>query len=74
MRGIGTVVRTAGGVAVARSHDESHPAIGESVIDGSLETVGRVVDVIGPVDRPYVVIAPHDDTPASLLNQRLYVR
>ena len=74
MRRVGTVVRTAGGVAVARSADESHPAVGAPVVDDALERVGRIVDVMGPVSRPYLVISPAETTPAELLNRRLYVR
>lgn len=74
MRRVGTVVRTAGGVAVARSPDGSHPDIGATVVDDALETVGRVVDVMGPVSRPYLVIAPQGTSPAALLNRKLYVR
>lgn len=74
MRRIGTVVRTAGGVAVARSPDESHPGVGAMVVDDALATVGRVVDVMGPVSRPYLVVSPTDGPPADLLNERLYVR
>ena len=74
MRRVGTVVRTAGGMAVVRSPDESHPGIGAGVVDETLERVGRVVDVMGPVARPYLVVAPTTDRPADLLNERLYVR
>ncbi len=75
MRRVGTVVRAAQGLAVARSPDDSHPAVGEAVVDERLESAGRVVDVMGPVDRPYVVVAPTDGrSPASLLDAKLYVR
>ena len=73
MRRVGTVVRTKGGLAVARSPDEGHPDIGSTVLDEGLEAVGRVVDVIGPVGRPYVVVTP-DGPPAALLDAKLYVR
>jgi len=74
MRRVGTVVRTAGGVAVARSPDDSRPDIGDMVVDDALDAVGRVVDVFGPVDRPYFVVTPDAGSPAALLNERLYVR
>lgn len=74
MRRVGTVVRTAGGVAVARSPDERHPDVGEPVVDEALATVGSVVDVMGPVSRPYLVISPSESNPADLLNERLYAR
>ena len=73
MRRLGEVVRTVGGVAVVRAPDDSRPRIGEMAIDESLETVGRVVDVMGPVDRPFLVVST-DDSPASLLNEQLYAR
>ena len=75
MRRAGVVVRTAPGLAVVRSPDDGHPAIGTEVVDEGLDPAGRVVDVIGPTDRPYVVVKPADGrTPASLLDAKLYVR
>lgn len=75
MRRVGTVVRTAQGLAIARSPGESHPDIGATVVDEGLEAAGRVVDVMGPTDRPYVVVRPSGDrAAASLLDAKLYVR
>ena len=59
MRRVGTVVRTAGELAIARGDSGADPPrIGATVVDESLSTVGRVVDVFGPVDRPYVAVTP----------------
>jgi RNA-binding protein len=75
MRRVGTVSRAAQGLAVVRSDDEGHPDIGTPVVDESLSTVGRVVDVFGPVARPYVAVSPAEGhTPAGLLGTKLYVR
>lgn len=75
MNRVGTVTHRQASVIVVRSDDDSHPAIGETVIDQSLDPVGRVVDVIGPVDRPYVIVDPDADRDtAALLDTRLYVR
>jgi len=75
MRRVGTVVRAVQGLAVARSPDDTHPPIGVTVVDESLEPVGRVVDVIGPTSRPYVVVTPtRDASPVALLDAKLYVR
>ncbi|MFB6353966.1 MAG: H/ACA ribonucleoprotein complex subunit GAR1 [Halobacteriales archaeon] len=75
MRRAGTVVRTAQGLAVVRSPDEAHPDIGTGLVDERLDAAGRVVDVIGPTDRPYLVVDPADETdPAALLDAKLYVR
>jgi len=73
MRRVGTVVRAVGGVAVARCPDDDHPGIGASGLDDGVATVGRVVDVMGPVARPYLVVAT-EGSPAALLNDPLYVR
>ena len=73
MRRLGEVVRVVGSVAVVRAQDDSPPRIGETAIDESLATVGRVVDVMGPVDRPFLVVST-DEPPASLLNEQLYAR
>ncbi|GAB3701984.1 H/ACA ribonucleoprotein complex subunit GAR1 [Halorubrum pallidum] len=76
MRRVGTVVRTAGGLAIARAEaGEEPPRIGSSVVDESLSTVGRVVDVFGPVDRPYVAVTPNDGVGlASLVGGKMYAR
>lgn len=76
MRRVGTVVRTAGGLAIARAEPgEDPPRIGSSVVDESLSTVGRVVDVFGPVDRPYVAVTPGGGVGlATLVGGKLYAR
>lgn len=73
---VGTVVRTAGGVAIARAEPGvDPPAIGAGVIDESLSRVGRVVDVFGPVSHPYIAISPDDATAlTSLVGGPLYAR
>jgi RNA-binding protein len=75
MRPAGEVVRVAQGLAVVRSPDESHPEVGASVVDEDLDAVGSVVDVFGPVERPYVAVSPGDDRPlAALVGSRVYER
>jgi len=75
MRAVGEVVRTAQGLAVLRSDDEDHPNLGTPLIDQGLEDVGRVVDVFGPVERPYLAVSPADGVVLpELLGERLYAR
>ncbi len=76
MQRVGTVVRTAQGLAIARTgQGEDPPEIGRAVVDESLSKVGRVVDVFGPVDRPYVAVTPNDDASlARLVGAKLYAR
>lgn len=75
MERVGTVVKFAQGLLVVRSDAESYPSIGTTVIDERLEAVGTVVDVIGPVDLPFIIVSPSDDSEmSSALNQRVYTR
>jgi len=75
MRRAGEVVRTAQGVAVVRSPDESFPDVGTELVDDSLAEVGRVVDVFGPVERPYLAVSPAEGVRlAVLVGTALYAR
>jgi len=75
MRRVGEVVRVAQNVAVVRVPDESYPDIGTSVVDENLDDLGRVVDVFGPVDRPYLAVSPDDDVHLpALVGAKLYAR
>ena len=71
MKRAGEVVRVAQGLAIVRCPDEAHPDIGTELTDQELATVGQVVDVFGPVERPYLAVDPRSD-PALLLGNRLY--
>lgn len=75
MKRVGEVVRTAQGLAVLRCPDDDYPDLGTAVVNQDLRSVGRVVDVFGPVDRPYVAVSPKDtvDLPL-LLGTKLYAR
>ena len=74
MRRLGEVARLAAGRIIVRSVDAEHPDVGSEAVNADLEPVGRVVDVFGPVDRPYVTLTPTEEAGPSLLGQRLYVR
>ena len=75
MKRAGDVVRTAQGVAVVRSPDEQYASPGTQVVDENLSEVGTVVDVFGPVDRPYMAVSPATDVRlAPLVGTRVYAR
>ncbi|ARS91588.1 H/ACA ribonucleoprotein complex subunit GAR1 [Natrarchaeobaculum aegyptiacum] len=79
MRRVGSVVRTAQGLAILRADpssdgDQYRHEIGTMVLDDSLEEVGRVVDVFGPVDQPYLAVTPEDVHLPSLVGATLYAR
>lgn len=75
MRRVGSVERLAQGLAVVRASDETYADIGASLVDDELTAVGEVVDVFGPVDRPYMAVSPTSGVhPPALLGSPLYAR
>ena len=73
MKRIGEVRTITGSIAIVQGEDQTRPKIGTKVIDEKLENVGRIVDVIGPVSRPYMVIKIKEGA-KSILKKRLYSR
>ncbi|MFW6153355.1 MAG: H/ACA ribonucleoprotein complex subunit GAR1 [Halobacteriota archaeon] len=75
MRRLGTLERLGQGKGLVALEADELPAIGADAVDQQLQEVGTVVDVIGPVDRPWVVLDPVDDIDLGAhLGARLYVR
>ena len=74
MRRIGQVVRATSSLAVARSSDDTYPDLGTELIDEDLDDVGRVVDVFGPVERPYLAVTTEADNTAMLVGRTVYAR
>ncbi len=52
---------------------ENPPKIGSEVVDESLNVVGKIFDIIGPVSSPYAVIRPSVKDPSVLVNKPLYL-
>jgi RNA-binding protein len=72
---VGDVVRTAQGLAVLRAPEAEKPEFGTEVVDENLTEIGRVVDVFGPVARPYVAVTPNDEVRLpTLIGSTLYAR
>jgi len=80
MRRVGEVVRVTGNVAVVRVPDgtggaDDPPDIGTAVVDENLDGQGEVVDVFGPVERPYLAVSPADGVHLpALVGTPLYAR
>jgi len=75
MRRVGSVERLAQGLAVVRATDETYADIGASLVDDELSSVGKVVDVFGPVERPYMAVSPASGVHLpALLGSPLYAR
>ena len=73
MKRVGEVVRVAQGLAIVRAPDDERSEIGTPVVDQNLSTVGRIVDVFGPTERPYLAVTPNG-SPTALLGTVLYAR
>jgi RNA-binding protein len=75
MKRVGTVERVAQGLAVVRATDDEYADIGTSLVDDGLDSVGEVVDVFGPVDRPYLAVSPAGGVHLpALVGSPLYAR
>jgi len=74
MKRAGEVVGSAQGLLVVRSPGEAFAAPGTDLLDDSLDPVGTVVDVFGPVERPYLAVTPAVETPAAFVGRPVYAR
>lgn len=74
MRRLGDVVRIAAGRIIVRCPDGKRPDLGSETVNVDLVVVGTVVDVFGPVDRPYATVIPDGKLDPGIVGQRLYVR
>ncbi|AUG46711.1 H/ACA RNA-protein complex protein Gar1 [Haloarcula taiwanensis] len=75
MKRLGTVSRVAQGLAVVRAPDDEYASVGTDVVDEELQAVGSVVDVFGPVERPYLAVSPNDGVHLpALVGTVLYAR
>ncbi len=60
MRRLGTIVsKTKAGLIVVKSQlKDPRRIVGAIVYDKYMKRIGKIVDVMGPVDSPYVVVKP----------------
>lgn len=74
MKRLGTLSRVSQGKGLVTVED-AVPSINDTVVDETLTEIGTVVDLIGPTESPYAVIAPVEEIAlVDLLNTRLYLR
>ncbi|WP_254274051.1 H/ACA ribonucleoprotein complex subunit GAR1 [Haloarcula marina] len=75
MRRVGSVVRVAQGLAIVRAPDAEYADVGTDIVDDQLRTVGSVVDVFGPVEKPYMAVSPGSNVHLpGLVGSALYAR
>lgn len=74
MKRIGSAEQVTQSLIILRA-DRAHTEIGTELIDAELTVVGTVVDVFGPVERPYIAVSPNDTVhPPSVLGEPLYAQ
>jgi RNA-binding protein len=75
MRRVGEVTRLTQGLAVVRATDEEYAEVGTRLVNQDLTTVGKVVDVFGPVEAPYMAVSPGESVHLpGLIGAPLYAR
>ena len=52
---------------------ENLPKIGFEVVDESLNVVGNIFDIIGPVSAPYAIVKSSIREPEKLVNKPVYL-
>ncbi len=75
MERLGTVHRVTSNLLILKAAAADPAPIGSTAIDENLDTIGRVVDVFGPVDEPYLAVHPTETVnTATLVQSPLYWR
>lgn len=73
MRRVGEIIDVVNGRYVIRTSDDAVPEFGSQLIDQELDRIGHVVDVFGPVERPYLTVATDKSDPAvDRIGERVY--
>jgi rRNA processing protein Gar1 len=70
MKKVGEVVSRFSRFIICKSHKNAKTLIGKTVYSEKKELVGMVVDILGPVERPYLKILKKNGENAQIL----YVR
>jgi len=52
---------------------ENLPKIGETVVDENLKSIGKILDIFGPVPSPYASVKPTVQEIGEFVDKMLYV-
>ncbi|UCH88300.1 MAG: hypothetical protein JSV49_08525 [Thermoplasmata archaeon] len=58
-------------------HSENVPKIGSSVYNQQKQFVGKIVNIIGPVNRPYILVRPRKsekDEQLQIIGEKVYIK
>jgi len=71
---LGTVIHLSKGSGNLIANAEADVKSGEEVFNDKREKIGIVLDVFGPVTKPYISIKPLATSPEALVNELLFIR
>ena len=60
------------GKLILRLNSDTNLKLGEKVFNSKLREVGKVQDIFGPVNNPYISITPKISDPLSLVGKLVY--
>jgi rRNA processing protein Gar1 len=60
------------GKLIFRLNSDTNLKIGERVFNSKLREVGKIQDIFGPVNSPYISITPKISDPLSLVGKVVY--
>ena len=73
MRRLNNILHIAkNGKLIFRLNSDTNLKIGERVFNSKLREVGKIQDIFGPVNSPYISITPKISDPLSLVGKVVY--
>jgi rRNA processing protein Gar1 len=60
------------GKLILRLNSDKNLKLGEKVFNSKLREVGKIQDIFGPVNNPYISITPKISDPLSLVGKVVY--
>jgi rRNA processing protein Gar1 len=60
------------GKLILRLHSDTNLKLGERVFNSKLREIGKIQDIFGPVNSPYISITPKISDPLSLVGKVVY--
>jgi len=60
------------GKLILRLNSDTNLKIGERIFNSKLREVGKIQDIFGPVNNPYISITPKISDPLSLVGKVVY--
>lgn len=73
MRRLNNILHIAkNGKLIFRLNSDTNLKIGERIFNSKLREVGKIQDIFGPVNSPYISITPKISDPLSLVGKVVY--